>query len=876
MLAILLSVALIIGVNVALDSALIQFRELAVQASGNIDIIVRSRTGRPFNESALGYVQNTPGVVRSAARISQIANFSLPDGTLTVVYVVGVDSKKDFDYYNPTYTSITGERYLTPGGDEIVVDEKYGFEIGDKVHVRFWNATAGKKIAGEPTGDWMIYGFTVVGIYHPNVALGQTRVSYPWVYIDIRKAQKIFACLGKVDHIIVRVEKIEKTFEIVDSLKAKLGEGFEVSAVKGVLVNRIIQALTGFRQGLQLAVLATFLVATVLTMNTTYMNVHDRVHEIGVLRSIGTYRRQIFWMFFTESLAIGVLGTILGLLAWYPIAMSFQYAISMFYGIPLTELVFQTSNLPAGIYAGLAATFIGGMVPSARACQMSVIRAISPSTQPTGRLRNFRLVVVGGTLIAVGIWFLPILGSISHTIVTAVQTVGLENIVPIPLIVLGLICLIAVIFERGEYILGHALTPILRSSGPLIPRNIRRKMARSAVCLALISLSLSFVVAANGLQLGISVGINQTIRNFLGADIVLQSEENFPRSLANDIAYLGEGKMVQAAAPAMATPMTIYKPGLWKQYNTSVVLVTIDPSTAYKVINMKYTGDTPPGAIWKLNILIHSEHTVILPRQVADSLQLNIGDKTFVFVERTAYYKNWTAYTELAPKKLKIVGITTDNNLQYVFVGGRPLTEACFISYWTYNYLFPDNANQANMIFIKVKPEYQSKLDYVKTRIQSIIGKRAMTILTRDDIAAQVASSLRQVFLLFYIILVFAIVITTVGMATIFIMNVHERRWEIGILRALGMTKRQTARTILGEALFLGLIGYAVGLIVGLQLLQNMVLAMRQTGFPIPLMVDWENLAITLLIATAISLISIAYPVYRTSKINIVEALRQR
>ena len=139
----------------------------------------------------------------------------------------------------------------------------------------------------------------------------------------------------------------------------------------------------------------------------------------------------------------------------------------------------------------------------------------------------------------------------------------------------------------------------------------------------------------------------------------------------------------------------------------------------------------------------------------------------------------------------------------------------------------------------------------------------------------RVRSSIDQIFYILYAIVIFAVLNAGIGVAAIMIMNVAERRREIGIYRSQGMSKSQVVTSIIGEATFLGVVGFAMGITVGLMFHRVTVSYMRVAGFPMAFIIPFAAMAITLVVAILTAVISAVYPANRASKQNIVDSIRQ-
>jgi putative ABC transport system permease protein len=132
------------------------------------------------------------------------------------------------------------------------------------------------------------------------------------------------------------------------------------------------------------------------------------------------------------------------------------------------------------------------------------------------------------------------------------------------------------------------------------------------------------------------------------------------------------------------------------------------------------------------------------------------------------------------------------------------------------------------------------------------------------------------VFSIFFIMLYFAIFISTIGIAIIMIVNVTERRREIGLLRSQGMSRNQILGMLLAEACLAGVMGFLVGLLSGVLMLKSVTSTTAIMGLEMPFMIPWSTIAQALALAVAASLAGALYPAFKASRLNITQTLRQR
>ena len=206
-------------------------------------------------------------------------------------------------------------------------------------------------------------------------------------------------------------------------------------------------------------------------------------------------------------------------------------------------------------------------------------------------------------------------------------------------------------------------------------------------------------------------------------------------------------------------------------------------------------------------------------------------------------------------------------------IGGHPRSEASYISYNSLNKTFPKHYNSSNMFFIKANPT--GNVDEIKDEILDLYGEEyELSATTYNDSVERVSSSIDEMFYILYSVVIFAVANSAIGVAAIMIMNISERKREIGIFRSQGMSRGQVVVSIFGEAACLGFIGFLAGTAVGLIFHRITVSYMATAGFPMPYIIPYDAIWISLIIAILTSIISAVYAANRASKLNIVESLR--
>jgi ABC-type antimicrobial peptide transport system permease subunit len=686
-------------------------------------------------------------------------------------------------------------------------------------------------------------------------------------------------------------------------------------------------------------------VAIVIVLNTMYMNVGERTHEIGILRSQGASTRQVFWIFFSESLTLGIIGVLIGLFAGMMVTDIFRYFTARVFqpsspefSIKFNLFSTQPQHLVLGASAGMLTVIIGGLFPSLTAGRTDIINALRPSMRKAGKPRTaLKLIALGLPL--------TIFGAFMYIGFDYFSQFGLGLLIaaafaPVPMI--GVTLLAAGLLRSASRVIEHVLI-LFGKTRKIISRNIERNLLRSTICFALIGMSLNLVIVMGGAQTGVTMGAENVIRSFSGSDLTVASKTLISKSFADNLTDI-DGALINFTTPALIVPQrtTLQNNMSTPMINSSSTIMAIDPASYDKTMPMTFSEDTPSDVFTKLNV----SGTIILTSPLAKSLNATINDEikmritSIVQVPITIPDPNYnytipstptyngtipntsyngtipntqyngtipnTSYNQTIPNtptyngtipatpnynitiptitiyvpeiritrvNFTVIGIAQGAWLEITFLGRYPLSEACYISYNSLNSTYPKHNNMSNLFFIKANSG--QNVDYIKDRIEeSFSGDYELSVATYNDAVENVRSSIDEIFYILYSVVMFAVFNASIGVAAIMIMNVAERRREIGILRSQGMSRFQVVISIIGEATCLGIVGFFSGTVVGLIFHRITVSYMRLEGFPMAFIIPFDAIGLSLVLAILASIISAVYPANRASKLDIVDALR--
>ncbi|MFQ6086418.1 MAG: FtsX-like permease family protein [Candidatus Bathyarchaeia archaeon] len=835
--AIVLGTALLVGVNIATTSAMAEFQRYLNRFWGETDLFIRYVGNAPFDEGNVTTVREASEMIKNVT--ARVGSWFRPGQSMVfinndakkMVGIVGI-TEDDFEY--ATY-NITGSR--TVNGLNVVIGsklaEKYGVKTGDALRITVKTESETKN-----------YTLKTIGIYYPTPPT--TSID---IFMDFEKAQELTGLEGKVSLILVKVEDPAKVMETRELLQDRLGVEFEVLAPKIEAQQRIQSQLAGFQLGLNIMIMVALLVCGFLVFNTMFMAVKERTYEIGVLRAVGTSRRHIFLVFLEESLLLGVVGTFIGILAGLALSNLFALVLEQaFHMTEITGLTLTQDAVVIGLVGGLLTVVGGAVYPAVSASRVNILHALRPEMRVKRRIPDSILLIAGLLLFffgaALALDMLPF--SLPY--------------VDMFLIPLGLVMFAAISVKKASKALVNPIMILTSSIGLLLSKSVTKKLLRNAVSFGMIGISLAFTIMMGGIQAGITDAVESGVKEALGADIMLVSNQTLPLSFKDDLISL-EPERIQSV-----TPMSAYWAGT-RVFNgenqSSVGVIVIEPETFYDIIRYQFVDSPQPEEVFSK--LSSDNETLILPEGLADKLDVSVGS-------------NLTVVTPMyGPKNFTVEGIFTGAALQFISFGYRPMSESIIISFKSESAYFYGRS-EAIIFFVNLKDDFKQQASGVVESINSAypqynFGEHSTTL---QDLLATVRTQVNQIFSIFHLMLYFAIFISTIGIAIIMIMNVTERRREMGLLRSQGMSRTQILSMLLTEACFMGIIGFLVGLPSGLLLLKSATSTTTITGFWLPYIVPWFTIAQAFVFAIVASLAGALYPALKASRMSVTRALQQR
>lgn len=852
--AVILGVSLLVGVNVASDSATREFTDHLLRVYGRIDILVSRGVQGPFNLTEVTHpLEGVEGIRWATPRLwwQGLVDNDSRGGT---VGLGGVDQSLDFEFKNYNIDWLDGQRELGVG--EVVVSkslaDKFGVGAGETLNLAVLNFTDLK--------PHTLRAFKVVGVYNP--AQG-TQAGF-LVFMDLGQLQTLLGIEGKISQYLISLRDEQETAEVRVEIERRLGSDYDVAALKAEALGNLNANIQGFQLGLTTLTMVSLLITAFLVFNTFYMNVSERTYEIGVMRSQGSSRGQIFSAFITESILLGAVGVPSGVLAGLGLANLFTKLVESAFNFTITTFTLTPQALLLSVVAGFVTVVGGAFYPSLSASRISLVRALRPEMRVKGEDRAILLFAGGLILFA--------LGSYSVLSIPPLFVIRSEGgVLPLDLFMMfiGAVLSVGISLKRTSPIFANLIKPASRSLAGMVSRNLQRKLSRTVVIMGIIAIALGFIVTVGGVEAGVVTAVEDGIREAFTVDILLAANQSLPSTFAYNLTSQFE-EVVDFATPIGAVLQGTKL--LYHNESRSVGVLVIDPSTFPKTANFEF-GDQPPSEVYSR--LASSPEALVIPKSLAETLEKKTGVEVKVGDKITL--KTVTSDGRPAETNYTVAGVVSGAALQWIHIGRHPLSNSVVISFESQKSHFRGD-DSALFFRVMIKPDHKPDGERVLKEIDAAYPRYGFEkqSSTLSGILSTTRSDIDRIFSILFVMLYFSIFISTLGVAIVMTVNVNERRREFGILRAQGMGRGQILSMLVAEASLIGLIGLVVGVPTGLILLKGTTGAQSIVGFHIPFVIPWGTILQALLLSVAAAITGAIYPAVKASRTTIIEALRQR
>jgi putative ABC transport system permease protein len=828
--AIVLGVAMISGSFVLTDTLSKSFDGIYKESYKSTDAIVTSKvaiktengdTEAPaFSAGVLTKIDDLSGVRDAQGSIEDQARLidkaGKPIGKVDEGLALAFDTSAD-QTMNP-FQLVTGD---WPSGDgEIAIDkstaEKQGFAIGETVGV----------LADGPVAKYRITG--IVGFGSVDSIGGATITIF-----DLETGRRVFDKAGRLDLIRVGAEPGTTEAELVRQIRPLLSETTQVKSAEAQAaadskdtqdgMSLIKYILIGFG-GIALFV-GSFVIA-----NTLAITVAQRMRELATLRTLGASRRQVLGSVVLESVAIGIIGSLAGLFLGLGIAVGLMKLLAATgIELPSSTLVFAPRTVLVSLGVGTLIALLASLRPAMRATRIEPIAAVREgSVMPASRFARYAVAVSA-------VVFAASLGLFSYGVFAS----GLDIFVRMVSLVLGVLLLfVAMVASRVvrplALVLGAPGARVGGVAGKLARQNAVRNPSRTASTAAAVMIGLALITFVSVIGQGVRTSFTGAVDELFVADYAVSS--GF------------EPVSSKAAAAVAETPGVVVselrggEARLGGSAGSKIHVTGVDANLP-KVVSLTWQSGSGNVAAQ-----LGKDGAFVTDRYAADN-SLQLGSAVTV--------KTPTGKT-LA---LHVKGVLDAPK------GGSPFGEVS-ISKATFDRSFANHDNDMTLLNIDggTSAANTALLEH------SLAAFPNLTVDTRDEFKDRQLGDLTTTLNLLYLLLGLSVIVSLFGVINTLVLSVFERTRELGMLRAIGMTRRQTRRMIRHESIVTALIGAALGIGVGMFLAVITTLALSDYG--VVFAVPYGTLTVFVGVAVLAGMLAAILPARRASRLNVLEALQ--
>jgi putative ABC transport system permease protein len=587
-----------------------------------------------------------------------------------------------------------------------------------------------------------------------------------------------------------------------------------------------------FRQLLTIFAAIALLVGTFIISNTFAILVAQRTRELALLRAIGASRRQVLGSVLLEAVVIGLVAAVLGLAVGIALATAVTAALEASGAeLPTSGLVISTTTIVTALVLGLGITVLASVVPAVQATRVPPLAALRDVAIDRAGASKPRI-VAGVALLALGAWSLSGAWRIEEP---ELSTVGVGALA----LIVGAIVIGPVLAEPSVRTLGAALPRLRGITGVLATENAARSPKRtsataSALLIGVALIGFITVFAASARE---SV-VAEVERGFTG-DLIVQAEGGgfggpggFPPSVADTIAAVDGVETVSRVGFTQAQ-VTYPDGGTATQFVQSV-----DPPTLSEVFDARMaegavTDLTPGGAL--------------VDQGVASDNDLAVGD-----VIRLTGTGGQTV-------ELTIQGLSDDLTL---------------LGFWSIDTAdYERLVSERQLVQVVATVADGTDAEGVRAEVADALSSvPAIEVLDRDGFVGSLTDQITSFLTLVNALLALSVVIAMIGIANTLSLSIHERTRELGLLRAVGMTRAQLRSAVRWEAVLISVLGTVVGLALGLVVSWALVTSLGSFGltrFTVPV----GQLAIVVLVAAVLGVLASIRPARRAARLDILEAI---
>lgn len=830
--SIVLGVSFVSGTYIFTDSISSTFNNLFSEVFSGTDLTVRPKqadfgqSAESFPASILSKIQAvdgvsivSPGVAGSAQLLDKQGKPIGGQGPPTLGFSWGTEPG-----LNPLMIADTDGRAPTAPG-EIIIDKATAeigkFTIGDKIKV----------ILQGPAEEFTLVGIATFG--SSDGLAGATLSAF-----ELSEAQRVF---GFEDGSYAEINIKAETNVSPEELKSRVDEilPLELESITGQeqsneQIGDINEGLGFINTALLAFAGVSIFVGSFIIQNTFRITIAQRSKELALLRAIGATKAQVVRLVIYEAILIAVLASTVGIFLGLIVANGVRALMnSIGFGLPDGPLSIEPRTVMTCLGVGLVVTLLSAIIPAIKASRVSPVEAMSENEASSGTRKSlFKRGIFGFIVSLIGVASLII--GLNTDIDQPIYTVGFGVV----LMFIGVSIIAPLLSKPLAQIIGWPLIKLRGGvSAGLARDNAKRTPQRTAS-------------TAAALMIGVSlVALLSIIATTFKAEVDLLLEDSFPADLTVQSTNIGEfgpgssGFSVNALNALKATPELVQVTALRYQFEGAKVedevmfIVGVDTENFNNVVKIGPSEN----AFENLN-----GGGILVFKAVADENGWSIGQDINIEFALTG------------KKLIKIVGTFSEQ-----FDSDYIISSQTYLANFGIDDVTLVAANVREGIIVS-----DGKLAAQK----ALSGYSQVLVQDQEDLRESISAQIDQILALFWGLLGFAIIIAVLGITNTLMLSISERTKEIGMLRAIGMTRKQVRQMIRYESVIIALFGAIMGVVMGTFFAWAVLRALASegiTGFVVP----YGQIALYFVIAVIAGILAAAWPARKASRMDILKAI---
>jgi putative ABC transport system permease protein len=823
-LGVALAVALVCGTFALSDTIDVAFHRASTASPTGVAVVVRSAAKfkaqatslperDPVPDSLIATVRAIPGVAAAWGSVWGYAEMVDEKGQA----IVPNGSPAIGSSWTPDDVLVAGRP--PSGADQVVIDEAtahaFGLTVGDRVKVLFQNA---------------VQEFVIEGLRRVNNLIGSSLATF-----DLQTTQKVLGQEGHVDQISVKAAVGVDP----DALRARIA-GALPDKYEAVTDDQAAQeaqkswtkALGFLTTSLLVFGAIALLVSAFIIFNTFSILVAQRTRELGLLRAIGASRAQVTASVLAEALLVGVVASVAGVLLGYETARGLLLVLRRLgFDVPATSVAFATSTAAVGLACGMGVTLLSAVVPARRATNVSPVAGIgSVAGEDHDRASHRRRAGWGAALTLVGA-------------VEVLAGVGFVGYVRRPLlatgagaaaILVGIAVAAPLVAPAAARVVGVPLGRLLGEPGLLGRENAIRNPRRTAATAAALMIGIGLIGVVSIMGSSMQASATRSVEQTLKADFVVAPAGTAGASTG--VPPLVATRLRQTPGVQLVSEV---RGGQWGLDGRTMTLLAVDPDTVTAV------NRSDPAEAAATRAL--SDNGVLVRDTVAARHGWKLGDRVPMAFARTG------------TQKLRVEGTFASTSVRTDYVISLKAYEA--------------NYAQQMDLQVEVLLTRGTSAAEGRARIEKALADLpGVRVMDRSQVLSAQTAQVKRFLVPVTALLGLSVIIALLGIANTLALSVHERTRELGLLRAIGMSRGQLRSMIRSEAVIIAAFGSVLGVLVAIFFGWTLVSSMRGLGvselvIPVGQLLRWVALAVVAGLCAA------ALPARRAAKLDVLDAV---